>query len=293
MNTDGYVIVSPARNEEQHLQQTIDSVASQTLRPRKWIIVNDGSSDHTGRIIEAAAKQHSWIKPVHRPDRGYRNNFGGEVQAFYDGYQLIKTDDWKYITKLDCDLSFASEYFERLINRFSCDPRLGIASGVYLEECRSGWRQVKMPAHHAAGACKVVRRECFEQVGGFIAERGWDTIDEIRAMTKGWKTAHFSDLQMKHLKPEGSGNAWLRTQIRQGEVFYLTGGSKLFLVLKVCNRLLHRPLLLGGAAMLWGYLELMVRRQAILVTREEAEFYRALLHGRILSRVKGMFQKAQ
>ncbi len=292
MNIGSYVIITPARNEERYLQKTIDSVASQTLRPRKWIIVDDGSSDNTGRLIEAAARQHSWIKAVHRADRGFRMNFGGEIQAFYDGYQLIKTDDWKYIVKLDCDLSFAPEYFEGLINRFSCDLHLGIASGVYLEESRSGWREVRMPAYHAAGACKVVRRECFEQIGGFIAERGWDTIDEIRAMSKGWRTTHFSELQMKHLKPEGSGNDRLRTQIKQGEVFYLTGGSKLFFTLKVCNRLLRRPLILGGAAMLWGYLELMARRQAILVTREEAELYRALLHGRIISRVKGILQKA-
>jgi len=153
-------------NEAKDITMTVRTMLSLSYRYKQIIIVNDGSSDNTGRLIEAAAKQHPWIKAVHRPDRGFRNNFGGEVQAFYDGYQLIKMDDWKYIAKLDCDLSFAPDYFERLINRFSCDLHLGIASGGYLEECRSGWREVKMPAHHAAGACKVVRRECFKQIGG-------------------------------------------------------------------------------------------------------------------------------
>ena len=63
--------------------------------------------------------------------------------------------------------------------------RLGIASGVYLEKCENGaWKEVVMPSYHAAGACKVLRRKCFEEIGGFITAAGWDTVDEIRAMTR-------------------------------------------------------------------------------------------------------------
>ena len=92
------------------------------------------------------------------------------------------------------------------------DHRLGIASGVYLEMGVDGaWKEVVMPSYHAAGACKVLRRTCFEEIEGFIVAAGWDTVDEIRAMTLGWKTRHFIDLQMKHHKFEGSGIGTIRT----------------------------------------------------------------------------------
>ena len=89
-----------------------------------------------------------------------------------------------------------------------------------------------MPHYHAAGASKAVRRECFENIGGFITQRGWDTVDEIRARSRGWETTHFADLKMKHWKPEGTGMGLLRTSCMHGEIYYRTGGSRPVLYLK-------------------------------------------------------------
>ena len=85
-----YIVVSPVRDEEQYISLTINSILAQTIRPALWIIVNDGSTDHTRRIIESAARSNSWIKVVNRPDRGARKAGGGVVEAFYDGYWMIK-----------------------------------------------------------------------------------------------------------------------------------------------------------------------------------------------------------
>jgi glycosyltransferase involved in cell wall biosynthesis len=89
MREPNYVIITPARNEEPHLPKTIESVASQTLQPQQWILVNDGSTDDTGRIMDAAARQHSWVRTVHRPDRGFRKPGGGVIEAFHDGYARL------------------------------------------------------------------------------------------------------------------------------------------------------------------------------------------------------------
>jgi hypothetical protein len=241
--------------------------------------------------LDLAAQQQPWIKAVHRADRGFHMNFGGEIEAFYSGYDLVKSDSWDYIVKLDCDLSLRPDYFGRLFARLSEDRSLGIASGVYLERRGSRWCEVGMPAYHAAGASKVLRRECFEQIGGFIKDRGWDTIDEIRAAAKGWKTAHFRDVQMNHLKPEGSENGWLWQHVKLGEVFYLTGGSGLLFVIKLWRRLMHRPVVLGSLAMLWGYLKLLVKREPPLVSSAEAKCYRALLYGRIVAQARRLLQR--
>ena len=286
-----YVIISPVRNEEAHLPRTIASVVGQTLRPERWVIVDDGSSDGTPRILEQAAKEHDWIRVVQRPDRGFRKTGGGVIETFNQGLRWVEDLGWDYVVKLDCDLSFEVDYFARLLQAFEQEPRLGIGSGVYWEERPlTGWRETRMPAYHAAGACKVVRRACFEEIGGFIAERGWDTVDEIRAMARDWRTTHFRELRMKHWKPEGSGIGQWRTSLMLGEIYYLTGGGKLFFVLKVIRRLVGWPFLVGGLGMALGYTRMLWNGRSPLVSAAEAECYRSLLRERLVAGMRRILQ---
>jgi biofilm PGA synthesis N-glycosyltransferase PgaC len=276
------------RNEADHLGRTIESMTRQTVLPALWVMVNDGSTDNTRQLIDGAARQHSWIQAVHRSDRGFRKAGGGVIEAFYEGFNLCKNLRWDFVVKFDGDLSFDKDYFEKLLAQFSSDPQLGIASGVYLET-RDGvnWGEIEMPAYHAAGASKMIRRSCWEQIGGFIAARGWDTVDEIRAMTRGWRTGHFRELQMKHWKVEGTGIGHARTKAMQGEIYYLTGGGNLFFLLKVLYQMKSKPFVVGGLAMLWGCFHAALCRRKRLVTNDEAKYYRALLNGRLLGRLKG------
>jgi glycosyltransferase involved in cell wall biosynthesis len=189
-------------------------VIGQTLKPALWMIVDDGSTDSTPEIIRRYLSSHPFIRLVSNPHAGIRQPGSAVIRAFKCGYEAIGSSEYDFIVKLDCDLSFEKEYFENLLGRFMDDHRLGIASGVYLEMGDDGgWREVVMPQYHAAGACKVLRRKCFEEIGGFIVSAGWDTVDEIRAMTLGWNTGHFVDLQMKHHKSEGSGIGTIRTSV--------------------------------------------------------------------------------
>ncbi|HVT98071.1 MAG TPA: glycosyltransferase, partial [Acidobacteriaceae bacterium] len=127
MKTAKYVIISPVRDEEVHLSRTIESVVHQSVRPVEWIIVNDGSTDRTAEIADNYAREHEWIRVVHRDNRGFRKSGGGVVDAFNDGYRNLKTRDWEFIVKLDGDLSFDSEYFESCLRAFAQEEKLGIA----------------------------------------------------------------------------------------------------------------------------------------------------------------------
>ena len=86
-----YAIITPVRNEGACFDQTIQSVVSQTLPPLAWVIVDDGSTDKTPQLIDAAASRHSWIHGVHRGDRGFRKQGGGVIEAFYDGFSKLST----------------------------------------------------------------------------------------------------------------------------------------------------------------------------------------------------------
>src|SRR5260370_24766428 len=218
-----YILVSAVKNEEKHVKKTVDSVISQSQKPARWIVVDDNSEDRTPAILDEYAKRFGWIEILRVHRSGERQPGSPVIRAFNAGYALVRDTDFDFVVKLDCDLDLPPDYFERLMARFHLDDRLGIASGGYLEQKQDRWSLVRMPAYHAAGASKMMRRSCFEDIQGFIPSRGWDTVDEIRAQIAGWKTRHFDDLKFWHLKQDGSGLGVLRTNMMHGEISYLMG----------------------------------------------------------------------
>ena len=155
------------------MQHTLESMVRQSVKPMRWIVVDDGSSDQTAQIVRRYEHDHSYIRLVKRPCGQPRQPGSAVVHAFNRGYEVAGGLDYDFIVKLDCDLGFEADYFERLLEQFVADPKLGIASGVYLESSDGlTWEEIAMPPYHAAGASKVVRRNCFEQIGGFVSARG-------------------------------------------------------------------------------------------------------------------------
>lgn len=293
LKQSSYVIVSPVKDEERYIEATLRSVIGQTVRPLKWIIVDDGSSDATPQILQSVAKLHNWIEVLRIQREAIRDLGITEIKAFAKGYEQLNCDEFDFIVKLDCDLDLPPDYFERLLKEFEKNKRLGIASGMYLEDHDGKWLPAHMPDYHAAGASKMVRRSCFEEINGFILYRGWDTIDEIKAMTLEWETRHFRDLTFRHLKREGSAMGFGRTNALHGEIYYLTGGGIVFFLLKVLHRTAtSMPPVLAGAAMLWGYLRCPLQGKKRLVSRSEAKFYRTTLNRRLLGQLQRVLSRA-
>lgn len=290
VNSWKYAVISPVKNEARFLPHTIASMVSQKALPIVWMVVDDASTDSTAEIIKACERQYPWVRYLLHPGEAVRKTGSAEIHAFDYGFQALNGMDFDFIVKLDGDLRFDEVYFETLLSRFSRQKKLGIASGIYLEASGPIWEPVRMPGYHAAGASKVVRRECFEQIGGFIAQRGWDTIDEIRAQAKGWDTAHFPDIQFYHLRKEGTGMGQLHTCIMHGEIFYRTGGGPFFFMVKALNRIFRgKPAVLAGTAMIYGYMRSWWKRHVKLVTPFEEHTYQGLLSRRIFRLFKPAF----
>jgi len=277
-----YIIVSPVKDEQKSLARTIQSVVSQTVRPHKWVIVDDGSTDATPQILKRFAEQHEWIQVVRRETNASRQPGGAVIQAFRQGFEAVKDQPFDFIVKLDCDVELPTSYFEFLLARFEESPVLGITSGVYQEFEAGEWQLIPMPSYHAAGASKMMRAECFHQIGGFVVSRGWDTVDEIKAQVLGWQTRHFHELIFSHLKKEGSGIGSVKTNAMHGEVYFLTGGGLFFFLLKVLHRMLsEKPYFSGGLALLGGYMRARLSGEKRLVSHKEAQFYSKQLNRRI------------
>src|SRR6266705_2142606 len=161
-----YVLITPARNEAQFIELAIKSVVAQTVRPIKWVIVSDGSTDGTDDIARNYVEQHAWIEFVRLPERAQRN-FAGKAAAFSAGLSRVATLDYDIICNLDADVSFEEDYLAFLLKQFAENPRLGVAGTPYREEKTIHDDQFKSP-EHVSGACQMFRRECFEDIGGYL-----------------------------------------------------------------------------------------------------------------------------
>jgi poly-beta-1,6-N-acetyl-D-glucosamine synthase len=257
-----YVVVTPVRDEASNIPHTIASFASQSLLPQRWILVDDGSSDATGRIADEAAAQHPWITVIHRQNRGFRKTGGGVVEAFHSGYERVQGQPWDFLAKMDADLSFEPDYFEKCFAKFAQDPKLGIAGGLVWEH-RNGKLVVGSPgdpAFHVRGATKVYRRKCWEQIGGLMESLGWDTVDELKANMLGWRTATFKDLKLIHHKLLGSADGSWKHVINAGRANYVTGYHPLFMILKCLKRYKQKPYLVAAFGLFLGFFSGYVKR---------------------------------
>lgn len=275
MSNAAYVIITPVRNEEEFIRNTIASVAAQTCRPAKWVIVNDGSTDATGRIIDEAAKEHSWIATVHRADRGFRKSGGGVIEAFYDGYRLLEGMTWDYLVKLDGDLSFESNYFGSCFDHFDQDAKLGIgggticnnATGVLEEEYKSD------PPFHVRGATKIYKKDCWNAIGGLIKAPGWDGLDEIKANMLGWKTYTFRELKLRHYRFAGNADGAWRNWVKNGLANYISGYHPLFMFCKCLSRFKDKPYGLVPVALWFGFLSGYFKRVPRIEDRDLIAYF--------------------
>ena len=250
-----YVIITPARDEEQHIEATIESVMGQTLRPAEWVIVDDGSTDRTSEILDQYAAQLPWIRLVHRPNRGFRKSGGGVVEAFYEGYDSLQCDAWDFIVKLDGDLSFSPDYFQRCFEHFREQPRLGIGGGDIYHNLDGELRLEANPKFHVRGATKIYRRPCWEDIGGLWLGPGWDTIDEVKANMLGWKTTTFEDLHLVHHRVTGFADGLLRDRVKHGLACYISGYHPIFVMASCLYRLFRKPYICASLAIFLGFLK--------------------------------------
>ena len=250
-----YVIITPVRDEEEHIQSTIESVRQQTVRPSVWMIVDDGSTDRTAEIADRAAVELPWVRVIHRTNRGFRKSGGGVMEAFYEGYNALPSLDWEFLVKLDGDLSFAPDYFESCFARFQKDPELGIGGGDIHHDI-DGKRKVEVnPRFHVRGATKIYRRACWDAIGGLWPASGWDTIDEVKANMLGWKTYSFADLNLLHHRLTGSEEGLVRDRVKHGMACYISGYHPLFVAASCLRRIAQKPYVLGSAAIVYGFLK--------------------------------------
>jgi glycosyltransferase involved in cell wall biosynthesis len=255
MKSGNYVLITPARNEENYIERTIKSVIGQNNRPVRWVIVNDGSIDHTEDIVQRYQKEYDFIHLISLEKNDHRD-FSSKVKAFGAGYDHLRDVEYDFIGNLDADVSFDSEYYERVLKEFRRNANLGIAGGIIFEQYGRRFVPQNISPDSVAGAVQLFRRESYEEIGGYIPleHGGIDGVAEIMVRMKGWEVRTFPDLRVLHHRRVGTGNSSvLKTKFREGRRFYLLGYHPLFYALRTLVRFKDRPYGCGAVLQICGY----------------------------------------
>ena len=287
-------MITPARNEEAFVGETIESVLRQTVRPERWVIIDDGSTDRTADIVAEYTTGNPWIELIRLPHRQERH-FAGKIHAFNVGFERVKSLEFQLLANLDADVSLQPDHFEFLIRKFSEDARLGVAGTAYTQPGFYSATDSFEGEESVAGPLQLFRYECFRDIGGYTPNRlgGVDWIAVTTARMKGWKTRNFRDRCFHHQRSMGTaGRNAVTAMFFHGWKDYLLGSGPLWELFRVVYRITKRPLLFGGLALGAGYGWAAIRRVPRPVSAELVRFYR-LEQSRKLKRIIGSVLRLQ
>ena len=283
-----YALVTPARNEAAFIEQTIKSVVRQTVRPAKWVIVSDGSTDGTDEIVSKYAAEYTWIELVRMPERKERH-FAGKVYAFNAGYARLKELGPDVIGNLDADITFDEEYFEFLLRKFEENPKLGVA-GTPFNEAGHQYDYRIVSVQHVSGACQLFRRTCYEDIGGYMPSKfgGIDLLAVTTARMRGWQTKSFLEKSSAHHRNMGSAkHGLLFGAYNGGRVDYLLGCDPIWQFFRCVYRVVTlRPIFVNGTLCLAGYVWAMLTRAEKVASPDLVRFRRKEERDRLLDLFK-------
>lgn len=253
-----YAVLTPARDEAEELPRLARSLASQTVCPARWILIENGSSDGTAAAIEALAAEHDWVTVVHAPPGPPRLRGAPVVRALQAGIDVLDAQ-YDVVAKVDADVSLEPDYFARLLQAFAADPQLGLASGACLERAGGVWTERPVTGTHVWGAARAYRRSCLLDVLPLDERMGWDGLDQLRAVARGWKVGRVDGLQFRHHRREGTRDgSRRRVWAAQGSAAHYMGYRFSYLLLRTLHRARREP---AALAILGAYLLAALRRE--------------------------------
>ena len=272
-----YVLVTPARNEQDYIEKTVQSVIRQTKKPLTYCIVSDGSTDDTDKIVEKYAKAFDWIVLIRMSDKRERS-FSAKVDCFNAGYKELKNQDFDVVGNLDADISFSEDYMEFLISKFETQDDLGVAGTPFIED--GGYSSISDSFEgrkHVAGGCQLFRKACFDDIGGYKANKagGIDWIAVTTARMKGWTTQSFPQKVFSHHRSLGTGESnKFYSNFKYGQKDYYLGNHPLWETFRILYQLTKKPYVIGGLTTLLGYLWASLSRMERPISEELMAFHR-------------------
>jgi glycosyltransferase involved in cell wall biosynthesis len=289
-----YALITAARDEDMYIEKTIRSVISQIILPEKWVIVSDGSIDHTDEIVSRYTAKNKFIILIHTNKHNTRN-FTSKVDAIKTGYARLKDSQYDFLGILDADVSFAPNYYECVIQEFQKNPKLGIAGGLISDVCDGKCIQwLTRLGSSVGGPIQMFRRQCYEDIGGLkpLEQGGEDAVAEFMARMHGWEVTTFPNVKVSHYRRIGTqGRSIWHARFIFGVREYLIGYHPIFEIAKCIRRVVQSPYVIGSLLWLIGYFWASLRRYKRTLSQDIIKFIRneqiSLLRGPF-SAIKGL-----
>ena len=273
-----YILITSARNEQVFIAKTLAAVTAQTQLPERWVIIDDGSSDRTAEIVASYAKEFPWLMLIRNPRREGRN-FAAKANAVNTALLQMRSVEFDVLGNLDADVSFEPDYMEFLLQKFSADPKLGVAGTPFTQA--GGYDSTRDSfegEHFVAGPIQLFRRDCFREISGYFASPagGVDWIAVMTAKMKGWTARSFAEKRFHHYRSMGTAEkSHVAALFSYGQKDYYLGGSPVWQLFRVTYRLVKKPYFIGGLALLAGYIWAAVKRVQRPIPPELVRFNRA------------------
>ena len=279
-----YIIVTPAYNEEDFIQRTIDSVINQKLKPKIWVIVDDGSTDNTAKIIRDYSAEYPWIRLVKNNKKEERASGSKVVRAFYLGYNEVKDENYDFLVKLDADLELPDNYFEEIAKHFIDHPDAGICGGHCLILENGKWIREKVAEYHVRGAFKAYRKKCYDDIGGILPVMGWDGLDELKAIYNDWKV-DILPLDVSHFRKTGEASNTKKLYSNMGNAYYKMGFDTLSAVGRATAISFRDKNFVGGIYFKLAFFKALFKNEKKHVSNDEQKFIRRFQRKRIMSKI--------
>ena len=278
MQKPSYALISACRNEEAYIEGLVETIAAQTVRPTSWIIVDDGSTDATCARAVLRARELPFVQVASMPG-GRPRSFASQVYAAQHGWDLAKDLPVDFVGFLDADIRIAPDYYERLLSFFQADFQLGLGGGAVIDQYPDRTENIRHGSEdwHVAGGVQFFRRECFEQIGGYVPIEGGgqDTIADVMALMRGWRIRTFPELTAMHLRPDGfAKDSTFARGIKWGRKFYLLGYHPLFYFGQCLRRIARPPVVVGSLCQLLGFLLASLKGETRPVSRDFVRYLR-------------------
>src|SRR5687768_1555420 len=113
-------VVMPVYNGERFVSQAVDSVLGQTFRDFEFLIVDDGSTDHTPEILRAFERRDGRVRVI-------QNNHGGISSALTRGIDESRRE---WVARIDADDIALPDRFEKQMRTAAANPKV-VAWGTY------------------------------------------------------------------------------------------------------------------------------------------------------------------
>jgi len=282
-----YGVVIPAKNEEDGIIQTLNSVLNQTHLPKICLVVDDGSTDQTADLVRRFMESNETVELVSiKSDDSYQ--LGGHVvSVFEEGVKRIRQRNVMvdYFVKLDADISFDEKFVEKIFEKVKGGNYAVFSGSPFSVE--KGKRVFSYsPSWHSQGQFKFYNTEFLNQLGSIPKSLGWDCADNIIAIEMGWSTAAFKDVVYEMSRRVGGKFSLTTGRSKHGIGCYVLGYDPIYVCLRGLHDVFKPPFLFGAISVFYGYISAVLTRRKVILNSAQRTILRKLLWGSLTERIK-------